>query len=257
MSWLKMTSKSLFLMKGGTDEFLKKVDLQPHGEVANKEFKFDIPIDWGKGGDVPRVMVIDVGSKQKVEKSTQTFSAGGVFARVVTRAEWSAAPHKSKFETIDHPEFIVVHHTQGAPRRGEAKQVVKNIQDFHMNDRSRLWSDIGYGFLNMVDGTLIEGREGSLKQAIIGNAVRGAHAGTDRGNRSPSVSNEGNFMTTPMDDNQWQSLVDMCAALCESCNIDPSMIRGHKDFMPTDCPGNWLYDRLTQLIKDVAAKLAS
>ena len=49
MSWLKMTSESLFLMKGGTDEFLKKVDLQPHGVPADKEFKFDIPTDWGKG----------------------------------------------------------------------------------------------------------------------------------------------------------------------------------------------------------------
>lgn len=255
MSWLKMTSESLFLMKGGTDEFLKKVNLQPHGAEANKEFKFDIPTDWGEGGDVPRVMVIDVGSKQNVEKSTQTFSAGGIFAKVVTRAAWSAVPPRSKFETIDHPEFIVVHHTQGSPRRGEAKQVVKDIQDFHMNGNG--WSDIGYGFLNMVDGTLVEGREGSLKQAILGNAVRGAHAGTDRGNRSPSVSNEGNFMTTPMNNEQWQSLVEMCAALCESCDIDPSMIRGHRDFLPTDCPGDWIYNRLPQLIKDVAAKLAS
>jgi N-acetylmuramoyl-L-alanine amidase len=255
MSWLKMTSKSLFLMKGGTDEFLKKVDLQPHGNRANKEFKFDIPTDWGQTGDIPRVMVIDVGSAQDVKESKQTFSASGVFAKVVKRADWSAAPPKSKFETIDHPEFIVIHHTQGTPRRGKAKDVAKDIQAFHMNGNG--WSDIGYGFLNMVDGTLIEGREGSLMQAIKGNAVRGAHAGTDRGNRSPSVSNEGNFMVTPMDDKQWQSLVDMCAALCESCDIDPSQIRGHRDFVPTDCPGDWLYARLPQLIKDVAAKLAS
>ena len=255
MSWIKMTSKSVHLMKGGTDEFLKKVDLQPHGEVANKEFKFDIPIDWGKGGDVPRVMVIDVGSIVDVKPSTQTFSAGKVFAKVMKRASWSASPPKSKFEIIDHPEFIVVHHTFTTPRQGKAEQVVKEIQDFHITGNG--WSDIGYGFLNMVDGTLVEGREGSLKQAIMGNAVRGAHAGTDRGNRSPSVSNEGNFMITPMDNDQWQSLVDMCAALCESCDIDPSMIRGHKDFLNTNCPGDWIYNRLPQLIKDVAAKLAS
>lgn len=255
MSWLKMTSESLFLMKGGTNEFLEKVDLQPHGNPADKEFKFDIPNDWGKKGDIPRVMLIDVGSTEAVKQATQTFSAGGVFARVVNRAGWSATPAKSKFETIDHPEFIVVHHTFTTPRQGEAKESVKDIQKFHMNGNG--WSDIGYGFLNMVDGTLIEGREGSLKQAILGNAVRGAHAGSDRGNRSPSVSNEGNFMTTPMNTQQWQSLVDMCAALCESCDIDPSKIRGHRDFVATDCPGNWLYDRLPQLIKDVAAKLAS
>ncbi len=242
-------------MKGGTDEFLKKVDLQPHGVPANKEFKFDIPTDWGKGGDIPRVMVIDVGSKQQVKQAAQTFSAGGVFATVVTRADWSASPAISKFETIDHPEFIVIHHTAGSQNRGKSKQVVKDIQDFHMNGNG--WSDIGYGFLNMVDGTLVEGREGSLRQAIKGNAVRGAHAGTDRGNRSPSVSNEGNFMTTAMNAEQWQSLVDMCAALCESCDIDPSKIRGHRDFVANSCPGDWIYNRLPQLIKEVAAKLAS
>lgn len=254
MSWLKMTSKSLYLMKGGTNEFLEKVDLVVHGPHTNKEFKLDVPKDWLAGSNAPRVMVIDVGSKVEPNKTKKGFDADDVFKDVTKRAAWGASEPKSRFEIIDLPKYIVIHHTEGSPSPDKAKAVVKGIQDFHMNGRK--WSDIGYNFLNMVDGTLIEGRFGSLAEAIRGNSVRGAHAGTNEGNASPGVSNEGNFMTVSMDSDQWNSLVNMCAALCESCDIEPAMIRGHRDFVPTDCPGTWLYNQLPQLIKEVSAKLS-
>jgi hypothetical protein len=255
MSWLKMTSESLYLMKGGTNEFIDKVDLIVHGDESNKEYKLDVPKDWLASSSPPKVMVIDVGSTEKPKKSKVGFDPSSIFGSVMERSDWKASPPTSRFEIVDLPKYIVIHHTEGAPSLGKAKAVVKDIQSFHMNGRG--WSDIGYNFLNMVDGTLIEGRYGSLAEAIKGNSVRGAHAGTNEGNISPGVSNEGNFMTVSMDSAQWNSLVNMCAALCESCDIDPTMIRGHRDFVPTDCPGKWLYDQLPRLIKEVSAKLSS
>jgi hypothetical protein len=261
MSWLKMTSQSLYLMKGGTSNlYLDKVDLQVHGNPVNEEFKLDIPSEWLDGSDIPRVIVVDVGSVEKPDQAKAGFKPDDLFASIVKRSAWKASPPSSRFELVDRPEFIVIHHTETSPSSGginKAKEVAKNIQDFHMNPKplGRGWSDIGYSFLNTVDGILIEGRFGSLEEAIKGNAVRGAHAGTDEGNRAPGISSEGNFMTNKMPPEQWNSLVNICTALCQSCDIDPAKIKGHRDFVPTDCPGDWLYDQLDKLRKEVAQKL--
>jgi len=261
MSWLKLTSNSLYLMRGGTNTYIEKVDLAAT-PGSDREFKLSIPAEWLQGSDSPNVVVVDVGSTEDVPKSKNSFKSDSVFDRILERATWGAAPPKSRFEIVDRPRFIVIHHTEGKPTSGgeaNAKNMVKAIQSFHMapEPKGRGWSDIGYNFINSTDGLLLEGRSGSLKEAINGNTVRGAHAGSDDGNRSPGVSNEGNFMTTAMNQTQWNSLVDMCAALCQSCDIDPARIRGHRDFVPNDCPGDWLYSKLPDLIRDVAKRLVS
>lgn len=260
MSWLKLTADSLYLMKGGTNTFIEKVELN---SIPGKEdeFKLEVPANWLQGSDSPRVVVVDVGSTENVQPSANTFKADSVFDRIIQRSAWGAAPPTSNFEIVDRPKYIVIHHTDGAPSSGglaNAKAMVKGIQSFHMRpetEKGRGWSDIGYNFVNTTDGILLEGRFGSLAQAMRGNSVRGAHANTTEGNRSPGVSNEGNFMEIAMNSAQWDSLVDMCAALCQSCDIDPANIRGHRDFVANNCPGDWLYDRLDQLKRDVAARL--
>lgn len=258
MSWLKMTSEALYLMKGGTNEYLEEVKLIQKGAAANEEFEFTVPDRWFIGNSAPRVIVVDVGSKEQLKKAVSGFSSDSVYASVMERSDWSASAPKSRFEINDRPKHIVIHHTTGAPSSGgeaNAKQVVKGIQSSHMSGNG--WSDIGYNFLNMVDGVLVEGRSGSLSEAIRGNVVRGAHAGTDEGNASPGVSNEGDFTTATMSAAQWDSLVNMCAALCDSCDIEPQNIKGHRDFTATECPGKWLYSQLQKLRDDVASKLAS
>ena len=62
-------------------------------------------------------------------------------------------------------------------------------------------------------------------------------------------------MTFPMVQKQWESLVELCASLCDSCEISPQNIKGHRDFSNTQCPGDWLYSQLPRLRKDVANKL--
>jgi N-acetylmuramoyl-L-alanine amidase len=267
MSWLKLTSESMFLMKGGTNEFLEKIDLKTHGTSTQKKFELDVPKDWLTGSDAPRTIIIDIGSTEKPNKASSSFDPDNVFAKVIKRSDWNASPPTSRFEIVDRPEFIVIHHTDDPknPSQGTldgGKKLAKDIQEYHMSDTpdpndDKPWSDIGYNFLNTVGGHLIEGRFNSLKEAIAGNSVRGAHAGMANGNRSPGIANEGNFSINPsMSKKQWENLVDLCAALCQSCDIDPSKIRGHRDFVNTNCPGDWLYGQLPQLIKDVAKKLA-
>jgi hypothetical protein len=261
MSWLKLTSNSLYLMRGGTNTCIDKIDLAAI-PGSDREFKLSIPAEWLNGSDSHNVVVVDVGSTEAVPQSRNSFKSDSVFDRILERATWGAAPPTSRFEIVPQSRFIVIHHTEGKPTSGgeaHAKKMVKGIQSFHMapEPKGNGWSDIGYNFINSTDGILLEGRSGSLAEAIKGNTVRGAHAGSNEGNRSPGVSNEGNFMTKEMNKTQWSSLVEMCAALCQSCDIDPAQIRGHRDFAVTDCPGDWPYSKLPELIQDVAKRLVS
>jgi N-acetyl-anhydromuramyl-L-alanine amidase AmpD len=124
----------------------------------------------------------------------------------------------------------------------------------------RGWSDSGHNFLNTTGGFVLEGRHGSLDAVKQGFCIQSAHAKQDpgklaNGNQSPGIENEGNFMTFQMGQKQWDSLVELCASLCDSCTISPLNIKGHRDFSKTNCPGDLLYSQLPRLRKQVADKL--
>ena len=186
-------------------------------------------------------------------------------AKVITTAQWGSKPPNSNFPSTT-PRYIVIHHTDNnnppnSPSKGTLSGAIsfaRSIQNDHMNRNG--WSDSGHNFLNTTSGLLLEGRHGSIDAVKQGFCVQSAHAAQDpgrlaNGNQSPGIENEGNFMTFNMGQNQWDSLVDLCVSICESCNINPKNIRGHRDFSNTDCPGDWLYSQLPQLQLDVAKKI--
>ncbi|MEG4517369.1 MULTISPECIES: N-acetylmuramoyl-L-alanine amidase [unclassified Microcoleus] len=189
-------------------------------------------------------------------------------AKIVTAEAWGARPPKSGtfpfHRTI--PPYIIVHHTDNPNPPNDASkgtlegaiQLARNIQNFHMDKRG--WSDSGHNFLNTTGGLILEGRHGSVEAVKKGFCIQSAHAAQDpgklaNGNQSPGIENEGNFMTFPMSPKQWESLVELCVSLCDSCKISPLNIKGHRDFSNTDCPGDWLYGQLPRLRKQVADKL--
>lgn len=189
-------------------------------------------------------------------------------AKVVTTAAWGARPPASgRFPfRRTNPLYVIVHHTDNQnppndPSRGTSEgaiELARNIQKFHMDVNG--WSDSGHNFLNTTGGFILEGRHGSLDAVKQGDCIQSAHAAQDPGkladgNESPGIENEGNFMTFQMGQKQWDSLVELCASLCDSCKISPLNIKGHRDFSQTDCPGDWLYNQLPRLRKQVADKL--
>lgn len=181
-------------------------------------------------------------------------------ASVISAKEWGArAPKQWPEET--RPQYVVIHHTDmpNPPKDlsratvDGAKQLARSIQGAHMGEFG--WNDSGHNFLNTTGGVLLEGRQGSLNAIKRGRCVRSAHAGSVKGNESPGIENEGNFMTYQMNAKQWESLVELCVSICSSCRIDPDNIKGHRDFSPTNCPGNWLYSQLPRLRQDVRKRL--
>ncbi|PSN19534.1 hypothetical protein C7271_06835 [filamentous cyanobacterium CCP5] len=154
------------------------------------------------------------------------------------------------------PRYIVIHHTfsltaSGNQSESAAKTLARNIQNFHMDNNG--WSDSGHNFLNTTGGFTLEGRHGTLGNIKNGLCVRSAHA--PGANDSPGIENEGDFRTAAMGATQWNSLVDLCAAICKSCSIDPNNIKGHRDFVATECPGDWLYGQLPKLRNEVRNNL--
>jgi N-acetyl-anhydromuramyl-L-alanine amidase AmpD len=189
-------------------------------------------------------------------------------AKVITTNEWDAKPPvegQCPFP-LTSPQYIVIHNTD-TPNAEEAfsegtldgaKEFARDIQRWHMDDNG--WSDSGHNFLNTTGGFILEGRHGTLSAVKQGRCLSSAHAAKDEGklgggNQSPGIENEGNFMTFQMEPKQWNSLVDLCASLCSSCNISPENIKGHRDFSDTACPGDWLYSQLPRLRKAVSDKL--
>lgn len=189
-------------------------------------------------------------------------------ATVIKSTEWGAkSPKPGTFpfkRTV--PRYVIVHHTDNQnPPNNPSKDTIegsirfaRNIQKFHMD--TNVWSDSGHNFLNTTGGFILEGRHGSLDAVKQGFCIQSAHAAQDsgklaNGNQSPGIENEGNFMTFKMGQKQWATLVELCTSLCDSCNISPANIKGHRDFSNTKCPGDWLYSQLPRLRKEVTAKL--
>ena len=145
--------------------------------------------------------------------------------RVISRAEWGAAPARST--TPLRPERVnlfVLHHTTGSYRGPKS---VRQIQAFHQGPE-RKWSDIGYNFLVAPDGAVYEGR---------GWGFSGAHA---RGKNSESVGvafiGDG---SKPMPGPAQASVLELLRE-AES-RFGTLRIVGHRDVGSTTCPGDAIY----------------
>ncbi|HEY9726930.1 MAG TPA: N-acetylmuramoyl-L-alanine amidase [Chroococcales cyanobacterium] len=181
-------------------------------------------------------------------------------ARVISAKDWGAKPPK-QWSPVTQPQYIVIHHTATPNPPNDlskgsiagAQEFARSIQKAHMDGFG--WVDSGHNFLNTTGGFLLEGRQGSLDAIKRGRCIRSAHAGNDKGNESPGIENEGTFVTHQMSTTQWDSLVELCVSICSSCKIDPNNIKGHRDFSPTQCPGDWLYSQLPRLRDEVRKRL--
>lgn len=183
-------------------------------------------------------------------------------ASVISAKEWGAKPPKQWPDTT-RPRYIIIHHTAtpNAPNdlsKGTlwgSRSLARSIQKSHMDGFG--WDDSGHNFLNTTGGYLLEGRQGSLSAIKKGGSVSSAHAGSTLGNQSPGIENEGTFISYRMNAKQWKSLVDLCVSICNTTKISPDNIKGHRDFSPTQCPGDWLYSQLPRLRREVRQRLDS
>jgi hypothetical protein len=156
---------------------------------------------------------------------------------LVSRAGWRAKPPhdppiKLPWSAID---TAVVHYTASfADEFPDYKERVRNIQAFHMNraDPEHGWNDIAYNFLFARDGTIYEGRGWNVMSAATlghnSHTVAFCFLGSDKTGRD-DVTDAG------------RKALRMLLFTADGFAKKKLLVKGHKDFVGTDCPGNELY----------------
>ncbi len=174
-------------------------------------------------------------------------------------AVWGARPPREPITLLNHkPTYIVVHHTVEPGNTDDysldrAFAISRSIQNFHMDSRG--WIDTGQQFTISRGGYITEGRHRSL-EALRGGTqhVLGANV-ADHNSEIIGIENEGLYMEVDVPETLWLSLVALVSYMASQYGVSPELIRGHRDFNATACPGDVLYARLPELRQAVADRL--
>jgi hypothetical protein len=175
-----------------------------------------------------------------------------------SRGAWGARSPRGTIPILNYrPDKIVIHHTATGNvtdySQSWAFQLSRAIQNWHMDNNG--WADSGQQFTISRGGYIMEGRYSSLSRLQGGTSFpQGVHA-PGANTSSIGIENEGTYTSVGPTTALWNSMVQMCAYICQQYGISPSRIYGHRDFSSTACPGNTLYSRLPQLRNEVAAAL--
>ena len=145
----------------------------------------------------------------------------------------------SSLENRKATDAIVIHHIGNTDRDVSAEEV----HQWHKNNG---WAGIGYHFVIRKDGTIERGRPMDML---------GAHC-YQHNWHTIGVNIVGEFMEHQPTQAQMDSAATLLAALCRYYGINPSRqtIRGHREYNSTDCPGDNLYYKLTQLTDQTRAR---
>ncbi len=144
------------------------------------------------------------------------------------------------------PSRITIHHT--ATRQDTTTsltQKMRGLQQFSQTESAlgdgrikEPWADIPYHFYVDVHGAVAEGR--SLD-----------YAGDSNTPYDPSghilIVLEGNFEEETVTPGQRQTLDLLVTHFARRYDVTPDLLGAHKDFAPTLCPGEDLYDELPRL----------
>lgn len=155
---------------------------------------------------------------------------------IITRQEWNAAKSKSNTKPMGQVQRVTLHHTSEYPGMNDLSdlQVVRAIANYHRNKLK--WADIGYHYLIGRDGRVYEGRPTRLQ---------GAHTGGHNENNL-GISVIGHFTDDLPSPKQLQTLERLLANKLREYNLSSRELFGHRDFKPTQCPGESLYRWLKQ-----------
>lgn len=161
---------------------------------------------------------------------------------VYSRIKWRAGAPREPY-AYHVPVRITLHHSAGSYPQSEEESLkeVLFIQDYHQNGRN--WSDIAYHFLIDSHGRIFEGRPETVEGAHtqdnnpgnIGIALLGTH--------HPPKNNA----LTPLEN---EAIVNIGRYLVAQYDIDPESLRGHRDYRPTNCPGDIAYALMGSLRRE-------
>ena len=127
-------------------------------------------------------------------------------------------------------DLIVIHHT-GNPYDDDL-----SAEEIHESHQALGWAGIGYHYVIRKDGTIEAGRP----EWAIGSHAYGENS------HSVGIHLCGNFEEAEPTEAQIESCAYLVGYLCDKYGMvcDSDHVKGHRDLMPTACPGQNLYDIL-------------
>jgi hypothetical protein len=185
------------------------------------------------------------------------------------RDRWGAdLPPKGVIQR-DDVRFLLVHHTASSNGSTDPVGVIRSAYAFHTGP-SKSWPDVAYHFFVAPDGSVWEGRTGSLAGGYEASATGGNQGWAQL------VCLIGNFERTPPTPQAQAALVDVLKWLTWRYWLDPApaatvdyvsrgsnkhpagtrvttpVISGHRDATSTACPGDEAYALLPTWRRRVA-----
>jgi hypothetical protein len=159
---------------------------------------------------------------------------------------------------LEYPEEMtkfIIHHTETTKNLDNPKKAIRNIYYYHAVSRG--WGDIGYNYIIDPKGKVYEGRQG-------GEGVVAGHSGP--GNvGSIGIAVLGSYDDDDVPDAVVESIARLISIKAKIHDINPEgygpfrgeirpNVIGHRDVMNTDCPGDYLYEKLP-LIANMAKSM--
>ncbi|MCB0970430.1 MAG: N-acetylmuramoyl-L-alanine amidase [Acidimicrobiales bacterium] len=186
---------------------------------------------------------------------------------VVRRRDWGAPARSDWPPEVAPVRALVIHHTGTRNDDPDPLAMVARVRGYHADERG--WGDIGYSFLVLEDGRIVEGREGSADATAPCGVVAGHAYGHNVGTLGIAVA--GRFHDAEPTDAAWTSLIALGAAIATACDLDAEggpvvldngarldhVIGGHRDAGLTTCPGEGLAARLPDLRRSIARACAT
>jgi hypothetical protein len=177
---------------------------------------------------------------------------------ISTRSQWQARAPRNTATVLNRvPDHIVVHHTASANSTdysvNHAYALSRSIQNYHMDSNG--WADTGQQFTISRGGYLMEGRNRTIYALDTRTHVVGAQC-AGHNEHTVGIENEGLYTSVGPTTALWNTLVRLCAYLCDHYGIPPSSgIVGHRNYVATACPGDTFYAMLPRLRQEVAAAM--
>ncbi|MDQ2069091.1 N-acetylmuramoyl-L-alanine amidase [Natronospira bacteriovora] len=138
---------------------------------------------------------------------------------------------------------LVVHHTVSPNSSNDWAATVRSFYNYHVHTLG--WADIGYNWLVAPNGAIFQGRA----HRPDGNTnVRGAHA-AGHNSYTMGLAYIGTYTSVNPTSAAVESGARVLAWKAAERGISTSLIRGHRDYGSTACPGNMLYNRLFDTLR--------
>lgn len=136
---------------------------------------------------------------------------------------------------------IVIHHLGNVDENGDPIDKSMTAAEIHAEHLHNGWAGIGYHYVAMPNGDVQRGRPreyiGAHTQGDNYHTIGICCSNTFMGDITPTAK-------------MIESVALLVANLCDIYNLDIqndtsySIVKGHRDFMPTECPGSNLYTQL-------------